>query len=235
MATETWPWAYWPGLAGVYGGILLLAYHVSSEEAFQGLSLGTRIAIGIVAFCLVYIWSANTVFVKLPIDIRAIVDKGNYPQGTDVAGIKWNPFYSDVRLLLSNPTGHDYSDIDLAVATDEQIVQVGQVTDIPNVSFFPQTSPPVITLGGADGQDLPVIPIKGTMQSCPIYRIRIEKLPRHSTIQIAVATVRMNAFVPGKGMPDSLFAPKTMPKWLSVKGNYRAFARERELNETRAF
>jgi uncharacterized membrane protein len=64
MATDNWPWMYWPGLAGVYIGIALLAYHASAEDVFQGLPLGTRIAIGIIALCLVYIWSANTVFVK---------------------------------------------------------------------------------------------------------------------------------------------------------------------------
>lgn len=88
MATENWPWMYWPGLVGVYTGIALLSCHAFTEDAFKGLPLGTRIAIGIIGLCLVYIWSANTVFVKLPIDLRAYADKGNYPQGTDVAGIK---------------------------------------------------------------------------------------------------------------------------------------------------
>lgn len=115
MVTESWPWAYWPGLAGVYGGLLLLGYHLSKEEFFRAWPLGTRIAVGVIGLCCVYIWSANIVFARLPINITVVLDAGNYPAGTDVAGIQWNPRYSDVRLTLANPTKHDYSDVDLSL------------------------------------------------------------------------------------------------------------------------
>jgi hypothetical protein len=240
MATEMWPWAYWPGVVAIYAGIAALGYHIGTEESFQSMPLGTQIAVGIMFLSAIYIWSANVVFAAAPLLFPATANKGDkYPVGFDLAGIKWQKSYSDVRIDLRNPTSHDYKNVDLSIYTDLQIAQVGQITDIPNVSYFPQsTLEAQVNLEGKDKRghktSIPVVPQKGMAQSNQIYRVLIDKLPKKSTVKLVLAVVRINPMVNGK-MPQTLFSADSVPAWIAVKGDYMAIGRERHVRVTHNF
>lgn len=230
MATEIWPWAYWPGVGGIYVGLAAIAYHTWSDESFQALAMGTQIAVGVIFMCLIYIWSAN-IFAKAPILLGAISDPGNYRPGTNVGGINWQAQYSDLRITLTNPIGYDYRDVDLSIYTDKH-AQISQITEIPSVSFFPQNTVPFVKLSDDPKGDFPITPQRGMMQSSQIYRVLIDKLPKHSSVQLVLAIVNLNPPKPDGSLPDQLFAPKSPAKWVVAKGTYKAIARERHIDIT---
>lgn len=99
-------------LTMIIGGILLITggiiYHLHDKKPIQSI---------------------------LNINVHGI--KEDHPPDTVIAGIKWNNFYSDVRVYLSNPTDRDYHDVDILLSTDLTIQTVGQITNIQNVSIMP--------------------------------------------------------------------------------------------------
>jgi hypothetical protein len=175
------------------------------------------------------------VFVKAPVEIQVAGIPGDYPLGTTIAGINWNPAYSDIRISLTNQGHSDYLDFDMKLVVDGYIIEAVLQNDFAGCSLM-STSPVVeMHLSGTDPKtglpfQQPFIPIG---KNAP-RRLRCDKLPSKVllTIVVAVANLDFNfAHATTSVLPDAFYGPKRMPKWVTVSGTYKVGLKPYELNQ----
>jgi hypothetical protein len=167
--------------------------------------------------------------------INATADLFDYSSNFLGAAIPWKPEYAHVLLNFGNNEQDDFSDVDLVIGTDENIAAVVQKTNFPDVVIFSPIADSGI--GGSlatvnkEGQKATTPMVAMEMTSAPQYRIRCGRIFSHSTVQLNIALVSFNT-TPGveRQFP---YAPKSLPKWMDVKGTYKVgqkvFAVERHL------
>ncbi len=145
-----------------------------------------------------------------------------YPENMPFAGIIWHGFYRDVRLDIVNGPA-DVRDVDFLVQLDTSIAGIGQVTQFPNIMFFPAKDSPQLWVSGAnlDGTpvSMPVVPVPGAMQTAPVYRVHCNSLLANTSVHLTIASVVLNQAISGK-MPDKLFGERRSPKQIRAKGTY---------------
>jgi len=98
VSTFQFPSLYWYSVGAFYAGMVALAVGALLERW----PLKHRIAVCLGWFIVAAGISAKAVFVKAPIDIFPSANFGNYPDDTDVYGIKWERGLSEMRILISN-------------------------------------------------------------------------------------------------------------------------------------
>jgi hypothetical protein len=144
-----------------------------------------------------------------------------------------------VRIDISNPSAYDYKDVDLFIIEDIPIIAAGQITQIPGVSFFAEDSQAPFSSAQSGGEDMsgnPLtipLPIPLDLSKPRGFRLVCDKLPRHSTVKIVLASVALNYGPPP--LPKALFAPKRVPREVKISGSYRVVGRERDVAETKTF
>jgi hypothetical protein len=148
--------------------------------------------------------------------------KEPYTAGTLLAGIVWNEQYVDVRVDITNGET-DIQNLDFLVSLDTSIAAVGQISQFPGVTAFPNNSPPASWLQGTDEQghplSIPITPIPGTMRAAPVYRVRCSEVFANTVVHLVVASIAMNPVVNGQ-WPQQLFAPRRPPQKIRIKGTY---------------
>jgi hypothetical protein len=146
---------------------------------------------------------------------------GNYLAGTEIGGIKWEPQFSDLRVMITNPTDHDYDSFDFTVAPDAGIIRAGEVGSlgaklISNSKLQDVYSSGVDPTTGKPFQQHWDHFITGS------YRILCDKIPHGLTLQLVFATGDMNA----------ILGYKTKATKVHVYGTYHVFGRTVSIDKT---
>jgi hypothetical protein len=154
------------------------------------------IAAGVVVFAsIVGLFARYVAFLPAPLEVTAMWWGGYYDSGTNVGGIQWKPQYTDVRLALVNRSETDYKNLEVSIVPAESgiaVAELGQITNVPNVSFIGHKFETKFSLTKVDGGfvqkfsslDRPSILGK---------RIRCENLPKHDLLQIVIALVTVDS------------------------------------------
>jgi hypothetical protein len=128
--------------------------------------------------------------------MQGILFPYDYFPGEKIAGILWKKGYSKVSVIVSNPTGDTYSDLDLTLNTDLGIIGTGIRSDLNIVKIVPIKilDAPTILEKGVDGATVAIdSDDEGSPDDILIvsqYRMRCEKFAQHSAIEIILAVVR---------------------------------------------
>jgi hypothetical protein len=145
-----------------------------------------------------------------------------YVEGTLLAGIVWQKQYVDVRVDIAN-VAIAISNLDLLVDLDTSIAGVGQISQFPGFTAFPDSSPPPAWLQGTDSQgkpvSVPMVPMPGTMNTAPIYRVHCSSVFANTVIHLVIASIALNQAENG-ALPQQLFAPRRSPRLIKIKGTY---------------
>jgi len=207
-------------VALVYFGLLLLGIDIYFEPTLKRHKLIHSIGLGIVGPAIL-LFTSFIVFVPGHLDIHIMSDVYNYPDGTIINGIKWTNSYAEVRINLSNPTDRDYKDLDLIIDNSLKILEIGQITNIPEVRFERITPfhifGPVFGISkGSNGNETtnPLTFIHITSK----YRIWCSVLPRYSNIELVLA-------VGDENQPHV----RQVPNWIKINGIYHDFGRDRNV------
>jgi hypothetical protein len=178
-------------------------------------------------------FSLKVVFLPALLEITATADRGDYAEGTLTGGIAWKHNYTDTRIQFTNPTDHDYHDLDVGVVTDKAISKVGQIAELPSCSFAREGHVATVTGHRKDGTERQ---LEETATTGIPYRLRCAKIPNHSALQIVLATTQADPMnLPTNehtfgAIPD---APKVAtPKWIVVRGEYRVLGRTHAFVDT---
>lgn len=151
------------------------------------------------------------------------VGGSDYPEGTQIGGIKWDKAYTDIRIELINVLGVAVEKIDLFVAFDIHIKAAKQFgTTVPDVSIAPADSNiTFIALGGTDtaGNPIttPIDPI-GPMLTT-VYHVICPRLSAGGHLGLIIATIALNPPTNG-APPKTMFANRRAPKVVKIRGTY---------------
>ncbi|MGD0270733.1 MAG: hypothetical protein ABSB14_16830, partial [Candidatus Sulfotelmatobacter sp.] len=220
VSTFQFPSLYWYSVGAFYAGMVALAVGALLERW----PLKHRIAVCLGWFIVAAGISAKAVFVKAPIDIFPSANFGNYPDDTDVYGIKWERGLSEMRILISNHTANDYDDVDIYFTPDVPTRKVTQVSHVPDVSLV-LVEPSNFVQPGQ---------VSELWASSMGFRLRCPKLPKNTTMEVLAALVNPDAkplgpIVPGQkknvsislsGDEKQFAGPKIVARGLWVKGQY---------------
>ena len=94
-----------------YVFVLVALAEIWLDPLFRKKLLRPILSLGVMAGC---IWfTLAVVFVAAPLRINAVCHSSHYPSGTELDGIKWQPYFSDLRVIVSSDSDADYEDLDI--------------------------------------------------------------------------------------------------------------------------
>src|SRR3984893_12939576 len=128
---------FWPGLWVASCGLALLLIDwivYSSEMTHTRRGLG---AIAILTGSLSVSWLAIR---PAPLDISARLMDGDYPEGIEISGIKWNNSFSDVRIDIVNDSQEPYYNFHAFFRTSILITQIGTQSKFSSCIVAPVSS-----------------------------------------------------------------------------------------------
>jgi len=181
-----------------------------------------------------------------PLEADSRMVAGEYPDGTLIGGLTWTPGLRDLRVKVRNPTDDDYQDLDFTIRPDfpkVYITGIGQVSEIAGVTFLtnnereaqeaPNGVPSIVfdsTTGHTlkDGWAFKTVPMIGQNTIKPLrprpnhHRVRCEKLPHRTTLEITMA-------IRSEDMPE---AGKIVNVWLRGEYRYLRGVRRHSFDET---
>jgi hypothetical protein len=158
-------------------------------------------------------------FRPTPLTIDIFPVDANYEDGSVIAGIKWKPIYSDVRILLGNSSSTSYTNVIVTLRTDEMIAGVGSANQLSQCQSAPDT--PNFRFGGGvlkfPTKDSNAVSIPLMFDMATQYKVFCDKLLPGSNLELVIA-VAPN-IVSGQKWE------KHDPAWISMKVEYDAFGR----------
>lgn len=206
--------SFWIGVAAIYFGFLLLFLEIAFEPwVISNVSLFTHCMM--LALCLVPVgwFTVAIVTASAPLAVESYaMRKGNYADGTEIAGIKWNPHFTELRVAVTNPSRDDYRDLDLTVKPEEWTYKAAilgdhfgcDLTSIGGDTFFtsiPHTTgiETFTTTKVGDGFDVhdSLGNVFTPLATKGGYALTCSKFPAHFTIQLVFAVVRLLPKLPG--------------------------------------
>jgi hypothetical protein len=240
-ATSVWPSLYWPGVLLVYLGLIALIVDDLKGKWWKN-KLG-RVAFALLVVASLIFWTTNFVCARVPFNVVAGADLGDYPQGTNLYGIQWDSqHYENLRVSMINSSDYDFHDVELSVASDLWIVGATQQENVcSGIQFFKEQDTGEIDAAMVEVEDASgkttKIPTSRPVDLSRPSRLRVvcDKFPRHSTVNIVAVMIAFNHALPGPRFPPTLFAPKILPQWVSVTGDYRALGKTRDVTYRKEF
>jgi hypothetical protein len=235
MVTDVWPWPplFWVGAGCVYIGAVLFARHFWNDIDLVSRHPRIRKSVaGFLFLIFVYYWSTKVVFASLPIQLDAQATIGDYPYGMEIAGMKWNPRFSELRINLTNATDYDFKDVRLTVSSDLLIADLGQLESVCegfNKFSGIRGGYPELTDRNT-GETSPALANSGSISH--EERVVCGTFPHRSTVTLVVALLTYDM---GKSAIPSFPAAKRLPAQCSIKGDYRALGRTRDLDSNFSF
>jgi hypothetical protein len=145
-----------------------------------------------------------------------IVSPAPYDEGSVFAGMKWYSNNVDVRLDLSNgPT--DIENLDFTVQLDTEIQGMGQITNFPGITMF-SDGPHIVqaTVLNKKTNKAVATPFPQVSGLSPAYRVQCPSVLANTAVRFSIASIAVNPLKVG----GQLFAPRRLPKTITIKGTY---------------
>jgi hypothetical protein len=207
------PFHFWLGICAAYIGaaIFLIDWWIVSLNEHLSRRLLVS-AIPVAAFLLIS-WLA---FRPAPLDIIALLLDGNYSTGEMVAGIKWEPSYSEIRLVIRNGSSSQYTNLNVAIRTDIPMAKIGSLNEFSQCKSAAELpgviiAAPTLTRHGEKGE--PDVSIPLTNLAGNQFRLYCDKIIASNTLEAVIAI----------GAPDA--NRKLKPSWISAEAEYEAYFR----------
>ena len=153
---------------------------------------------------------------------------GVYQEGTDIAGIKWEDQFTDVRLFIDNKLTVPVEQIDLLITVDTELAAMAQSdTYVPGVTLKPSMSGGFIRLNGTqNGRPVAVSPeYKGPVMT-NTYELTCPRLAAKGRMDLVIATIALVIKRSPLGVPTTVNTEKRAPKFIKVSGTYETGAVE---------
>jgi hypothetical protein len=164
------------------------------------------------------------VYKPAPLSFLIELNSTTYTNGADINGIKWQPHFTEMDVVINNATDHDYSGLDVYVKIDALLSGGGISPGVNQCNIGPDLA----SVGPftVKGIELPFRLFSGTRPIlASIYRMRCDKFISRSKIDIVFAVV---SSVP-------LDRTKTQPRWSALQIDYTAIFRPRHCFIKRCF
>jgi len=176
---------FWGGVIAAYIGIVF-----TTRALLPELWSPTKVRRYGVIFATLAIAAALSrfvVFAPAPLEIQWTYVDADYPQGTPIAGIPWEPTCSEVQIVITNGTNLEYRDLNAQINSDMVNAAVGQLSTLPGVSFGPYLQSRLVTkMQDKDGNPvaMPIHRIGG------IWTVRCERLQAKTSLAVVLAVAK---------------------------------------------
>jgi hypothetical protein len=223
-----WMWICWS--VGFVLFILLVL-----REWIKNWEEQPRIAVYVTVTTVFIIAAWTSIFASCPLIADIHYRPHPYLDGSTVDGITWSSNSVDVRINLTNPTRYGYEDVDIEISTDLDILGATQVAGVSRVELSPEVDALEAYVTGKDSKgNIGILPNVKPLKRTSSYRLRCDKVARHSIIQLAVKIAKANPSINGQG-PQQLYGPRTIPAWVLIHGTYSATGREHDISISKDF
>jgi hypothetical protein len=150
-------------------------------------------------------------FLPAPLKIQFTGDRGDYSKGEAVGTLTWEmpEHESDFRITIANPTGSDYTDLDLEFRTNMIVWQQG-FKNGPPCWFLPASNyENDVRYRDDSGQEHVA---RNIYQGS---RIRCDVFPKHTMLEMIFGVVSESEDKAGE------FAPKQLPTRIELRVTYK--------------
>jgi hypothetical protein len=213
---------FWWAVGFVYLGLTVLLVDSLLEKC--GPIIKGALIVGVVFLSATF--TVGFVWLDARLDISSTSALANYPEGTDVYGIKWKPHYSELKVGFYNPTSRDYDDLDVLIRpVGVMTIAIAQVGTFPPCSWGRTVLTSATTRSTETDGDRRMELSGSTVP----FRVRCPKLPKDATLQVVIATrgIPKQMPVPAKGQPaedfvrNLLYGKKTRTPEVKVDAAYK--------------
>lgn len=148
------------------------------------------VLIGIVC-SLLAVFTINVAFIPAPIVFQPVMAMMDYPEGTVRGGIVWRQPFTELELVIGNPTDNNYDDLNLAVKPDFSVAGIGQLSSLSNVSFEDYDGQTMLGQARASGQQagLPAGSPLVLLATNAGYKVHCGRIPPKNGLKIIMAIV----------------------------------------------
>lgn len=116
---------FWAFVILVYAAIVIWCFDLLFDERIQAQRQFVRVIIVCCATGIAVWFTLDFVLAEVPLTLSTRNINSTHQAGTSLGGISWSPKYSDLRIVLDNPTDYDFSDVDLILKPDGPVVAMG--------------------------------------------------------------------------------------------------------------
>jgi hypothetical protein len=127
------------------------------------------------------------------LELYATAYASDKPSGMVIANIPWSDKYTEVHLIVMNPSSETYRELELFVSCDQLITRAGEATSIAATTIVPREGPrPIMESVNIPTNRRTSVPLV-LVATQKGYVIRCDTLPRKSHIDVVFAAVTMTA------------------------------------------
>ena len=174
----------------VYIGLLMLGLELYFEPALRRWPL--RIGGWLLILAAMVWYSIAIVFVSAPLSLYTMMTTFNYTEDSGPAGIRWRPYYTELELLLTNPTAADnYDDLNVLVRPDLPLAEMKQLSQLFDFSVedrFGMNAFLTIEDLSAPGK----VQRMDFLATNAVYKVHCGRIPPNTTLKITMALVNFN-------------------------------------------
>ena len=191
IAAEVFGWAalmvadyFWTGVTLIYLGFLLLILDLWFDPELSK-KIISKFAVSFALLVAATFFTRAVVLADAPLEVTAIPTNADYPPDTKIAGINFRPEFTELQVIINNPTGRNYTDLNVVIRPSEPVAFITQSTNVPNVTFEDKNGFSVRMMA-ATSSAAKAIPLS-LLATDAGYRVRCPSLPAHSHITVEMA------------------------------------------------
>lgn len=138
--------------------------------------------------------------------VLTVATNPEYVSGTVIEGIQWQPYYTELDVIINNPTDASYEDVNVLVRPDYPVARIAQLSNLSDVSFedkmgltmrmMIEESP--LYEDGTSGPFGPASPYVFIATNAG-YKIHCGRIPPDSSLRLIMALVDIKKI--GKSIP----------------------------------
>jgi hypothetical protein len=179
------PYFFWIWAISLWTGFIALVFDLRYEFRTKKQRWLRRGATVTVLGLLVW-FTLGIAFYPNKLAANALSYEGQYKDGESIYGITWAQNFSDLRIILSNPTGTDFENLDFVINVDVSIIRdEKEITAVP-ITFLPNRS--AIHIDVKNPKTGQTSETEQPFDGANELRIRCEKFPKNSDIVLILAT-----------------------------------------------
>jgi hypothetical protein len=208
MGGLSFTWTIWLG----YLLILLCLLEAWFDPIWRKKWVRYSLTVGVILWAA---WFTMAVVLARPnLEYLAWSIGGDYKEPTEIGGIKWrSQHFVDLRLSVFNKSDEDYDDLAINFFPDVTAVAMGQVSNLPGVTFINNNPATEAHTSGVGPDNKPF------QQPFELSLIRPEvicnKLRPGQTLQVVIAVA--NTPIAGADLFDNMYGPKVRPKKMTIE------------------
>lgn len=220
---------FWWFVVFMYVGLLIALVDCWLEKPLGGF----KYVMSCFFLAVICIFTVGVVWPRFRPDFVAIWNRGDYASGSDIAGMKWQDGWSELRLSISNKYDVEMKDVEMEFLVEEPVADIKLASSLPCSIVLIGASPlgqPYMT----DSSGKQTLLGEPSFHDGP-YRLLCDKLPSHTSVGLLLALndarPLMNALLNHQKVVN-LISPKRKPLWVRTRTTFKAGMRPYILEKT---